>query len=389
MLLLLSGATYTAAGAPAVSNVRAAQRPGTELVDIAYDLANPGGGTVSVGVAVSTDGGATYDLPASHFTGALGAGITAGTAKQITWDAGQDWPGHFSSNVRFRVTADDQVAPPGMVLIPAGSFQMGDALDGDAQPLHSVYVSAFYMDANLVSYALWQQVYQWACSHGYTFDHPGWGKAANHPVQTIDWYDCVKWCNARSEMEGRAVAYYTGAAQATVYRTGQVDVQNGWVNWGAGYRLPTGAEWEKAARGGVSGQRFPWGNTIDWSHANYCAEPGTLAYDINRTSGYDPAFNDGVYPYTSPAGHFAPNGYGLYDMAGNVWEWCWDWCGLGSDDSQSDPRGAPSGTGRMDRGGSWDDDALGCRSANISGIYPGYWGNGAYGFRSVLPPGQP
>jgi formylglycine-generating enzyme required for sulfatase activity len=393
MLLLLSGANYTAAGAPAVSNVRAAQRPGTQLVDITYDLANPGGGTVSVTAAVSTNGGASYDLPASHFSGATGSGVAPGTGKQITWDAGQDWPGQFSSNVRFRVTANDATLPPppsGMVLIPAGSFQMGDSLDGetDALPLHSVYVSAFYMDANLVSYALWRQVYQWAISHGYSFDLPAGGKAANHPVQSIDWYDCVKWCNARSEMEGRTPAYYTSAGQAAVYRSGDVDVQNDWVNWSAGYRLPTEAEWEKAARGGLSGKRFPWGNTIDWSHANYYAYPVGYSYDLAPTSGYDPTFNDGVYPYTSPVGHFAPNGYGLYDMAGNVWEWCWDWYGSYAGVAQSDPRGALSGSRRVVRGGCWRDVAVDCRAAGRFFSWPAYWLD-FYGFRSVLPPGQP
>jgi formylglycine-generating enzyme required for sulfatase activity len=286
--------------------------------------------------------------------------------------------------------------PAGMALIPAGSFTMGNCMDPNEGfsyelPLHSVYVSAFYMDQYDVTYALWQQVHNWATNHGYSFDAAGSGKAANHPVQRIDWYDCVKWCNARSEMEGRTPAYYTSAAQATVYRTGQVNVDNSSVNWNAGYRLPTEAEWEKAARGGASGQRFPWGNTISWSQANYYGSMGGFAYDLATAIGYDPAFNDGVDPYTSPVNYFAPNGYGLYDMAGNVCQWCWDWYGSYGSASQTDPRGPSSGSSRAVRGGSCYYSALVCRAADRYD-YNGGSGptisNGYMGFRSVLAPGQ-
>jgi formylglycine-generating enzyme required for sulfatase activity len=293
----------------------------------------------------------------------------------------------------YRVAALAVSTPPpsGMVLIPAGSFTIGNCMgssDGYSNelPLHTVYVSAFYMDKYLVTKSLWDTVYQWAIGHGYSFDYAGSGKAANHPVQTIDWYDCVKWCNARSEKEGRVPAYYTDAGLGVRYRTGQVAP---YVSWSSGYRLPTEAEWEKAARGGASGQRFPWGITISENQANYySAGTSYYTYDMSNT-GYNPAFNDGVYPYTSPVGYFAVNGYGLYDMAGDVWQWCWDWYGSYSGGSQTDPRGPASGSDRVFRGGCWYSNAFYCRSA-----YRGYGGydptfsNNGFGFRSVLPPGQ-
>ena len=282
--------------------------------------------------------------------------------------------------------------PDGMVLIPAGNFVMGNTPGSSSgeQPLHTNYVSAFYMDQYEVTKALWDGVYTWATNHGYSFDYSdsGQGKAANHPVQTVTWYDCVKWCNARSEKEGKTPAYYTSAAQTTVYRTGRTNVQNDWVKWSRSYRLPTEAEWEKAARGGVSGQRFPWGNTISWSQANYYTDPMLiLPYDLNPLKGYHPTFATGGYPYTSPVGYFAPNGFGLYDMAGNVWERCWDWYGSYSSESQIDPRGPISGLYRVIRGGSWRGDAAGCRSPARGYGYPSdysYYG----GFRVVLAPGQ-
>jgi len=292
----------------------------------------------------------------------------------------------------YRVLAlgTNSPVPPGMALIPAGSFTMGNCMDSsegwsEELPLHAVYVSAFCMEKHEVTKSLWDMVYQWAITNGYSFDHAGSGKAANHPVQTIDWYDCVKWCNARSEQEGRTPAYYTSAAQTTVYRSGQTNVETNCVNWSSGYRLPTEAEWEKASRGGLSGHRFPWGDTISESQANYYGN--TTNYDLGP-DGYNATFAIGGEPYTSPVGYFGANGYGLYDMAGNVLEWCWDWYGEYSSGSQTDPRGPASGSLRVLRGGSWSDGAVNSRAAGRSRDEPTY-SYRTFGFRSVLPPGQP
>jgi formylglycine-generating enzyme required for sulfatase activity len=284
--------------------------------------------------------------------------------------------------------------PIGMALIPAGPFTMGDTLDGDtnALPTHTVTLSGFYMDTNMVTYTLWQQVYQWATNHGYAFDNPGLGKAPDHPVHTVNWYDAVKWCNARSEMEGIAPCYFTSAVQTNIYRVGRINLGNSSVNWtGTGYRLPTEAEWEKAARGGAVGHRFPWSDvdTINQSRANYYAEPATYSFDRNSTTGYDPDFYNGAEPYTSPVGHFAPNGYGLYDMAGNLFKWCWDSYSPYTATAQTDPRSPSLGSQRMARGGSWSYFfADGCRVAYRAP--PGFAGNQGDGLgfccvRSIAP----
>ncbi len=291
-----------------------------------------------------------------------------------------------ASNSSTTLHLFDLQPPQAMVLIPAGTFTMGDNLDASygATPTRTVYVSEFYLDKYEVTKALWDEVFLWATNNGYSFENVGLGKASNHPVHTINWYDMVKWCNARSECEGLTPVYYTSPALTTVYRTGWTNVLNDWAKWDAnGYRLPTEAEWEKAARGGVSSRRFGWGDTISWSNANYYSSIGRMPYDENTTNGHHPTFTVEPPPYTNPVDYFPPNGYGLHDMSGNILERCWDYwdSGYGSLPT-ADPLGVPSGQDRVIRGGCWDNGPSRLTVAFRDCDGPQYAFN-LYGFRTA------
>jgi formylglycine-generating enzyme len=216
-----------------------------------------------------------------------------------------------------------------LLLIPKGRFQMGSNEDSlDSNPRHSVSVDTFYMGETEVTYGEWQAVIKWAKANGYEFSSPGNGRSDGHAVTNVSWYDVVKWCNAKSQKEGLSPCYKIIAG---IYQKGEEARLT--CDWNAnGYRLPTEAEWEKAARGGLVGKKFPNGDS----------------------SGETSANRDGI---GSPdeVGKYTANGYGLYDMVGNVWEWCWDWKAPYSWYSPYivtyNPQGAVNGSERVYRGG--------------------------------------
>jgi len=358
--------THLHAADPVVSNVTAAQRAGTKLVDITFDISDSDSDQLDISVNVSDDAGATFQVPGSALSGDTSVNaIATPMSHALVWDAGVDFNQQFSTDMVVRVIADDGSAagppPSGMKLIPAGVFQMGDASGSwgsNERPVHSVYISAFYMDEFEVTWKLWNQVRDWGLTNGYTDISVGEARGAHHPVHTINWYDAIKWCNARSEMEGLTPVYHTSATQTVIYRTGETTIDNDSVNWSAsGYRLPTEAEWEKAARGSVEGREYPWGNTLSNGDANFLDSGDPFEFNDGTTETTPVGYYDGGQV---PSGQDRANGYGLYDMAGNVSEWCWDayfenWYSE-PDAALSDTRG-PDGTfwsRRVARGiGNW------------------------------------
>ncbi|MFO7534996.1 MAG: SUMF1/EgtB/PvdO family nonheme iron enzyme [Kiritimatiellia bacterium] len=267
------------------------------------------------------------------------------------------WNGH----------AVGSTADMGMEWIPAGT---NSGVDYDTQSNYCLVVSNFFMDRTEISRQTWRAVRSWALTNGYNDLPLGYGKSGVHPVYSNNWYDCVKWCNARSEMEGYPPAYYTTAEKTNVYRNGQISIQDNCVNWTEGYRLPTDVEWEYAARGGTSSARFPWvSSTIKHSRANYNSTTN-FVYDNSPTRGYHPSYCSNGVPYTSPVGSFAACGYGegLYDMIGNVFEWTWNQF---------------NASRRTLRGGSWYSPADVCRISSKRGKVSED-SSDIIGFRTVL-----
>jgi formylglycine-generating enzyme required for sulfatase activity len=246
-------------------------------------------------------------------------------------------------------TSPKEVTTPSgikMVLLPGGTFTMGDD-DGEVdEPEHEVTVSPFYVD----KYEVTQEEYERVMGA-----NPSKVKSKRNPVEQIRWSDAVRYCNARSEAEGLEPAY---------------DLRTWTCRFEAnGYRLPTEAEWEYAARAGTD-TAFAFGDSADaapqyaWFEANARGKP-------------------------KPVGVRKANAWGLHDMHGNVWEWCNDFYKVDyyAESPGEDPKGPDAGEKKVLRGGCWNSSADACRSAYRYNENPAYtdacFGYDIYGFRCV------
>lgn len=268
-------------------------------------------------------------------------------------------------------TVFDSATPTGMAYVPAGFIVMGDVSGDHASgmygelnedPTHKAQLAPFYIGTHEVSQGEWDTVRTWALSHGYTIPSTGNGKAADHPVANVSWYDAVLWCNAKSEMDGLTPCYYTDASQATVYRSGSLNLASNAVKWSAnGYRLPCEAEWEYAARGGAADARFAFGDTISHTQANYYSD-ASYGYDVSATRGRHPDYS-ATEPCTCPCGALHGNGYGLCEVAGNVSEWCWD-----LSDGKAETCGTCGGSGYVNCSVCGGSGAHGCPNCGGGGM---------------------
>lgn len=234
-------------------------------------------------------------------------------------------------------TTSNKADLPDMVFVQGGTFEMGDQFgdgENDEKPVHSVTVSDFYLSNHEVTF---EEYAAYCNAKGLSLpEDEGWGKD-NRPVINVSWEDAVKYCNWKSDQSGLQKVYTISGSNVT-------------VNWSAnGYRLPTEAEWEYAARS--RGKREKWaGTSTETELSKYSNDSGT----------------DDGYEYTAPVKSFQPNDLGLYDMSGNVWEWCWDWYDSGyyaDSKNASDPKGPDTGSDRVLRGGSWGYSPRYCRAA--------------------------
>ena len=269
-----------------------------------------------------------------------------------------------------------------MVPVPGGSFELGKELgtagSGDTTPTSTVTLTGFQMGKYQVTQAQYQAVMGTNPSYFTTANGrpPDAGETdANRPVEEVSWYDAVEFCNALSGKEGLTPYYTIHKDQTDPNNTDASDPYK-WlvtiITSANGYRLPTEAQWEYAAKGGNTGEKFTYSGSND---------PNAVAW-YSLYSGK----TGGVPTYTHGVGLLAPNGLLIYDMSGNVWEWCWDWYGSYTNTAKTDltATGASSGAQRVSRGGGWNINTTSLRSVFRAHPNP-YSRNSIDGFRVCLP----
>lgn len=328
---------------------------------LSWSCSGPGAGALAYDVYLSAS-----NPPAVQVATGLSATTfpCTGLANSTTyyWKVNaKDSKGAATNGSVWSFTTGSGVISPGMVTVAGGTFKASSTV---------VTISGFKIDNYEVTYELWTDVRAWASTHSYTDLAPGQNgynpSGANNPVTMVNWYDIVKWCNARSEEDGLTPVYYTDNTQSTIYRTGDLDINLDAVKWDAnGYRLPTETEWEFAARGGnfTRGFTYSGSNTVD-NVAWYTGNSGNTTHTVGTKSA---------------------NELGIYDMSGNAGEWCWDWYGSTyPSGGTTDPQGpSTTQTFRLLRGGFFIGEEITCTLATRSYDANGPSHRGILGFRCV------
>jgi formylglycine-generating enzyme required for sulfatase activity len=248
--------------------------------------------------------------------------------------------------------------PDDFVFVRGGTFTMGSPASeperGTDETQHRVTAGDFYIAKSSVTQREYSQLMD---------SNPSEFKGDNLPVENVTWFDAVRFCNARSAREGLTPAYTISGETVT------------WNRAANGYRLPTETEWEYACRAGTT-TPFNIGSNITDREANCYNNYGYNNNSSGRVTG-------GYRGRTTPVNSYAANSWGLFDMHGNVADWCWDWYSEYGVNVQTNPAGAATGTLRVNRGGGWNDFPKHIRSAYRAATPPG---NGSFnlGFRIVL-----